>query len=222
MRHGAVLRRNCVRTMVAAMSRKNLLIFVALALSAFAVLVAGTVVWMRDGRIGLSGNVTSSGTALVGGPFTLTDQTGREVTDETFKGRYMLVYFGYTYCPDVCPTSLQVMMAALDAMGDKAGRVQPIFISVDPERDTVKEIASYVEYFGDDLIGLTGTPEQIAAAAKAYRVFYQKVEQDGADGYLMDHSSIFYLMGPDGAFVKHFSYQTDPETLAEEISAYVS
>lgn len=204
------------------MSRKHLIIFLACAVMAFTAVVAGTVLWMRGDRLGLSGLVTSSGTALVGGPFALTDHTGRPVTEETFRGRYMLIYFGYTYCPDVCPATLQVLMSALESMGEAADQVQPIFITVDPQRDTVEEMARYVQYFGDPLIGLTGTSEQVDEAARAYRVYHQRAEDDQGDAYLVDHTSILYLMGPDGKFVKHFNYDSDPEDLAAEISEYVN
>jgi cytochrome oxidase Cu insertion factor (SCO1/SenC/PrrC family) len=156
---------------------------------------------------------SGSGEALVGGPFSLTDQTGKRVSEKDFLGRYMLVFFGYTYCPDVCPTELQVMMAALASMGEQAARIQPVFVSIDPERDTPSVLKSYVENFGPQLIGLTGSAEEIASVAKAYRVYYAKAGKGGSD-YLMDHSSVIYLMGPDGRFVKHFTYTTDAAALA--------
>jgi protein SCO1/2 len=164
-----------------------------------------------------------SGVALVGGPFTLTNQDGMKVTEKNYLGKHMLVFFGYTYCPDVCPTELQVMMAALDSLGTEAEKIQPVFVSVDPERDTPEVLKSYVENFGPRLIGLTGTPEEIAAVAKSYRVYYAKAaNQTSPDSYLMDHSSIIYLMGPDGRFVKHFPYTTDTAKLAEELKQAVS
>jgi cytochrome oxidase Cu insertion factor (SCO1/SenC/PrrC family) len=159
-----------------------------------------------------------TGVALVGGPFSLTDQNGRRVSEKDFLGRHMLVFFGFTYCPDICPTELQVMTAALDEMGPQGEEIQPVFVSIDPERDTPEVLKSYVENFGPRLIGLTGTPEEIAAVAKAYRVYYAKAgDQSSPDSYLMDHSSIIYLMGPDGRFVKHFPYTTDVAKLAAEL-----
>ena len=164
-----------------------------------------------------------TGVALVGGPFSLTDQDGRRVSEKDFLGRHMLVFFGFTYCPDICPTELQVMMAALDAMGPQGEEIQPVFVSIDPERDTPEVLKSYVENFGARLIGLTGTPEEIAAAAKAYRVYYAKAgDQSSPDSYLMDHSSIIYLMGPDGRFVKHFPYTTDVAKLTAELKEAVT
>ncbi len=164
-----------------------------------------------------------SGTALVGGPFSLTDQTGRRVDEKDFLGKYMLVFFGYTYCPDVCPTELQVMSAALDSLGAKGDSIQPIFITVDPQRDTPEVMKQYVANFHPRLLGLTGSAEEIAAVAKAYRVYYSKVESNtGPDAYLMDHSSIVYLMDRDGRFLKHFTYSTDSAALAKDLAEAIS
>jgi len=161
-----------------------------------------------------------AGKALVGGPFTLTDQKGKKITDKDFLGHYMLVLFGYTYCPDVCPTELQVMSAALDQLGAKADNVQPVFITVDPARDTPEVMKQYVANFHPRLVGLTGTLDEIAAVAKAYRVYYNRVDAGSAsDSYLMDHSTILYLMGPDGTFLKHFTYTTDSAELAKAIES---
>ena len=159
-----------------------------------------------------------SGTALVGGPFSLIDQDGRRVTEKDFLGKYMLVFFGYTYCPDVCPTELQVMTAALEQMGPEAARIQPVFVSIDPARDTPAVLKAYVGNFGAHLVGLTGTPEEVANIARAYRVYYAKAGNGSSStDYLMDHSSIIYLMGPDGRFVKHMPYTTDAAKLASEL-----
>ena len=157
----------------------------------------------------------------VGGPFSLTDHNGRAVTDADFRGKYMLVFFGYTYCPDVCPTELQVMTYAVDSMGSKGERINPIFISIDPERDTPEILRAYVENFSPRLLGLTGSPEQIAAVAKAYRAYYKKSGNTDTSDYLMDHSSIIYLMGPDGLFLKHFTYTTDAKALAKSLASIV-
>jgi len=167
---------------------------------------------------------TSTSTAIVGKPkiggaFTLVDQDGKTVTDADFRGQYLLVYFGYTFCPDVCPTSLSVIADAMDLIGDKADRVTPIFITVDPKRDTPEQMKMYVEYFHPKLVGLTGSEDQVAAAAKAYKVYYAKVG-DG-DEYLMDHSSITYLMGPDGDFIAHFSHGVDAEEMADRLKEII-
>jgi protein SCO1 len=162
--------------------------------------------------------IRSNGTAAIGGPFTLTDQTGRTVTDKTYAGKFELIYFGYTFCPDACPTDLQVMSRALDMLGDSAGRIQPIFITIDPERDTRVVMGDYVSQFHPSLIGLTGTLEQTAAAARAYRVYYKKADSPVEGGvYVMDHSSFTYLMGPDGSFLESFGPGTGPEDMALRI-----
>lgn len=194
------------------MPRRALLLFAALVLALAAGI--GSYAWMSQRLERQQG----SGVALVGGPFTMTDQNGRRVTEKDFLGKHMLVFFGYTYCPDICPTELQVMMAALDQLGEQAEKVQPVFVSIDPARDTPEVMKAYVENFGARLIGLTGSPEEVAAMAKAYRAYYAKSgDTSSPDAYLMDHSSIIYLMGPDGRFRKHFTYTTDAQRLAGEL-----
>ncbi len=165
----------------------------------------------------------SSGAALIGGPFELVMHDGAPVTNETFKGELMLIYFGFTFCPDVCPTELQIMSSALDLVGDDAGQVRPILISIDPERDTVEAMAQYVSNFHPRMTGLTGTPEQIANAASAYRVYYERVVDPASNAaYTMDHSSIVYLMGKDGEFITHFGPGTRPEKMAETIRSVLN
>lgn len=191
-------------------------VYFALAVLAAALAIAGAAFYFGGSRT--SGG---SGQALVGGPFSLTDHTGKRVTDKDYRGKYLLVFFGYTYCPDICPTELQVMSAALDEMGPKGDAIQPIFVTVDPERDTPEVLKYYVANFHPRLIGLTGKPEGIAAAAKAYRVYYKKAPGADPENYLMDHSSIMYLMGPQGEFLKHFTYMTDARQLAKELDAAI-
>ena len=160
--------------------------------------------------------------AALGGPFTLLDHRGATVTDKDFRGRWMLIYFGYTFCPDVCPTSLGVMAEAMDLLGDRGEAVVPLFISVDPARDTPAHLADYVTNFHPRMVGLTGTPEQVAATAKAYRVYYARGESTGDDGkdYLVDHTSIVYLIDPEGRFHGHFAGKNiSPETMAERIGS---
>ncbi len=160
-----------------------------------------------------------SGTPEIGGAFELLDQTGETRTQADFAGRHMLVYFGYTYCPDVCPTSLSIMSQALDLLEAETGsledRVVPVFVTVDPARDDVPAMAAYAEHFHPRLVALTGSDQQIAAAAKAYRVYYRKAEDPSASEYLMDHSSFIYLMGPDGTYVGHFAHNASPQEVAE-------
>jgi cytochrome oxidase Cu insertion factor (SCO1/SenC/PrrC family) len=198
------------------MPRRSTVAFAA-AVLAIAAALAGYALLARQ----MAGG-DASGSALIGGPFALTDQDGRRVTEKDFLGKYMLVFFGYTYCPDVCPTELQVMAAALDTMKADAARITPVFVTIDPARDTVAVVKSYVENFGTHMVGLTGTPEEIAAIAKAYRVYYAKAPGAAGADYLMDHSSIIYLMGPDGRFVKHFTYTTDAAALARDLKEAIT
>lgn len=171
--------------------------------------------WLSQGE-----TESGVGEAAIGGPFTLTDQDGRPVTDRDFRGRLMLVYFGFTSCPDICPTGLQTIAQALDELGDSAAAVAPILITVDPERDTPEALKEYVVSFHESLIGLTGSPEQIAQAAKAYRVYYQKVKlKDSSLDYSVDHSGFIYLMGRDGKYLAHFRHNTTPEEMSRRIRA---
>lgn len=196
------------------------IVFGALGLAALlAVGIAGYAVMGL--LVGRDGATPGMGEALVGGPFELIDGEGRTRTDAEFRGRYMLIYFGYTYCPDVCPTELQNMTNALDRLGDDAAEVRPIFISIDPERDTPEVVGSYVDHFYPGMVGLTGSPEAVAKAAKAYRVYYRRADDPKASEYLMDHSSIVYLMGPDGKFLTHFSYGTSDEEMAATIRKFL-
>lgn len=163
--------------------------------------------------------VTSVGKATVGGPFSLIDQHGTRVTDKDFRGRLMLVYFGFTFCPDVCPTSLQAMAAAIDMLGTRASEVVPIFITVDPERDTPKALEPYVANFYPRLVGLTGSAAEIEAVARLYRVYFKKVKDEASSApYTIDHTSIIYLMDRDGRFVTHFTHTTKPDTIAAAIA----
>jgi protein SCO1/2 len=168
--------------------------------------------------------VVTTGKALVGGPFTLVGENGKTVTDRDFRGRHMLVFFGFTHCPDICPAELQVMAASLEGLGDKAKEIVPIFITLDPERDTPEIVADYVKNFGADFVGLTGSPQAIAKAAKSYRVAYSKFVPDGAkegENYSIDHSALVYLMGPDGEFVTHFTYGTPAAQMTETLRRYL-
>lgn len=159
------------------------------------------------------------GEALVGGPFTLTDQNGQRVSEQDFVGRFMLIYFGYTFCPDFCPMSLSTMAGALDLLpAEQAEQVVPILITIDPERDTVAQLAQYAPLFHPRLVALTGTLEEIKQAASAYRVYFAKAGEvaDNAD-YLMDHSTFIYLVGPDGKYRTHFSHSATAEEMAEGV-----
>lgn len=200
------------------MSRLSLALLLVCGLFVGALAAVALIPDVRD-RVFPGGTTRSVGQALVGGPFTLTDHTGRRVSDADFRGKFMLVFFGFTYCPDVCPTALQNMAAALDLLGAKAERLVPVFITVDPERDTPEQMAQYVSSFTPKLVGLTGTRSEIDTVLKEYRVYAQRVEDPKSTaGYTMNHSSIVYLMGPDGAYRAHFTHATSPETMAERLA----
>jgi protein SCO1/2 len=145
--------------------------------------------------------------APIGGPFTLVSAQGRAVSDQQFRGKWLLVYFGYTHCPDICPTTLLEIAQTLSQLGPLASEVQPLFITIDPERDTPEVANEFAQAFDSRIIGLSGTPAQIASAAKEYRVYYKKKEQPGMkqDDYLMEHSAFIYVVGPTGAYVTLFS-----------------
>ena len=163
------------------------------------------------------------GIAQIGGPFSLVDHRGRTTHDTDFRGRYMLVYFGYTFCPDICPSALQIMAAALDELeAPRRDRITPVFITIDPGRDTTAHLAEYVASFHPRMIGLTGSGEQVAAAARAYRVYFGKSADSGSDSdYLMDHSSIIFLMDPDGGYVTHFTHATAPDRIVAALRNHV-
>lgn len=169
---------------------------------------------------GVLSRVQRLATPPIGGPFSLVDDSGKPRTDAEFRGRFMLVYFGYTHCPDACPTALQDMADALAALGPAAEQVVPIFITIDPARDTVQYLKGYAEQFDARFVALTGAPDHVAAAAKAYRVYYRKAN-DQPD-YLMDHTSIVYLMGRDGTFLTHFTHETTPEQMAAALRKYLA
>lgn len=193
-------------------------ILITLALASFAIGGLAAYFVTSGGKPGVPGAV-SVGKALVGGPFSLVNHQGKRVTDKDFRGRHMLVLFGFTFCPDVCPSGLQVMSAALDKLGKKGEQVTPIFVSVDPERDTPAQLAQYVPSFHPRLVGLTGSAAEIDAAAKAYRVYYKKVrDEKSSAAYTFDHTALIYLMGPDGAYVAHFSHAAGVDAIVERLA----
>lgn len=163
--------------------------------------------------------------AAIGGPFELTGTDGQTVRWSDFKGQYTIVYFGYTYCPDICPTDVQRMSQGLrqfeQAQPDPGAKIQPIFITIDPERDTPAVVGEFVANFHPRLIGLTGTPEQIKAAADAFRVFYAKGETPESGNYLMEHSAITYLFGPDGKPIATLPTDLGAEAVSEELAKWV-
>jgi cytochrome oxidase Cu insertion factor (SCO1/SenC/PrrC family) len=150
----------------------------------------------------------------IGGDFTLTDHTGARRTAVDFRGRFLLIYFGYTYCPDVCPTDLQAMAEAVEELGDDAARVELLFITIDPARDTVEHLQDYVPLFHPRLVGLTGTPEDVTRVATAYKAWFRRVDERDASEYLFEHSGFIYLFGPDGAYLGFFPPGTSAERIA--------
>jgi protein SCO1/2 len=222
------------------MKRLPLIVLSVLVLLA---LVAGGALWRSGGQRSQSGAVTQdtresepetqdSAPAEFGGPFSLTDQNGKRRTDMDFRGKYMLIFFGYTYCPDVCPTTLAVEAEALDKLGARASRIVPIFVTVDPKRDTPDKLKSYLSSFDAkppsarvNFVGLTGTDDEIAQVAKAYSVYYQ-AHLDGfrIDGveYSVDHTSEVYLMSPEGKFVAYYSQGILPDEMAADLMSKIS
>lgn len=198
----------------------------ALQLAAALLVLAGVTAWVA-GLWPFAGKLEEvaedQGRALIGGPFSLVDHNGVAVTDAAFADRAKLMYFGYSYCPDMCPLGLATMAAAYDQLTPaEQARVVPIFVTVDPERDTVAALADYVALFHPALVGLTGTPEAVAAAAAAYRVYYRKAESESSTDYLVDHSTFTYLMDADNHYVAHFGHDATPAAVAEGIRRHLA
>lgn len=184
-----------------------------------AVIFSGYVGWRTFGPGPPSPTAIEVGQALVKTEFALTDHQGRKVSERDYLKKWQLVFFGFTFCPDICPTTLATVGQAMDMLGEEADSVIPLFITVDPERDTPEVLAEYVSAFHLRMVGLTGSAEQIKSAAKAFRVYYAKSSQkDAPDGYLMGHSGLIYLMTPEGTYEAVFSHERDtPETIAAAI-----
>ena len=184
-------------------------------LAMIAAVIAG-LLWHAGDQVGRLGRAVQTGSAQIGGPFALIDQDGKTRTDGDFHGRFALIYFGYSFCPDVCPTTLAEMGAALDKLGPKRSRVVPLLITIDPERDTPKILHDYMKSFGPDFVGLTGSPKAIAQVAREYHVYIKKQPLKGG-GYGMDHSGVIYLMGPDGKFVTYYEDAIGPEAMSADL-----
>jgi len=178
-------------------------------------LVFGVVLLVTNGPLR-----SATQAAEIGGPFRLTDQDGHTVSDQDFKGRPLLVFFGFTHCPDICPTTLFDVSEVLRKLGPDADRVGAIYVTVDPERDTSATLKDYMASFDPHLRGLTGDADAIQAIAKAYRVYYKKVPLQDGD-YTMDHTAIVYLMGKDGHFIAPFSLKRSPEVAAADLRKYL-
>ena len=167
-------------------------------------------------------NPRITGVAAIGGPFELINHKGETVRDTDYRGSYLLVMFGFTNCPDVCPTELQLITEALGVLGPTAKKVQPLMITMDPARDTVEVLADYVSNFHPSIMALTGSVEQIKAVAGAYKAYFAKGEIDKDGGYFMDHSPFIYLMGPNGQYLNHFAPNTSSEVIAARIQSAVA
>jgi cytochrome oxidase Cu insertion factor (SCO1/SenC/PrrC family) len=182
--------------------------------------MAGGLIWHESENVPGLGRTVTSGKVEVGGPYTLTDQNGKAVSSADFHGKYQLIYFGYSFCPDVCPTTLGVISQALDKMGVDQNRIVPVFITIDPDRDTPGVLKNYMAAFGPRFVGLTGSQAQITAVEKEYRV-YAKKQPLAAGGYGMDHSSVIYLMGADGRLVTFYDELISPDQLEKDLKAKI-
>ena len=194
--------------------------------AALALIIGGVSLWRAVAPQDLS-EASFTGEADIRSDFTLTDHTGQLVTEADFADRWQLVFFGFTHCPDICPTTLAYMASVLDLLGDRADRVAPLFITVDPARDTVPIMAEYVSIFHPRLVGLTGTEAQVAEAAQNFRVYYERMDEEetapaAPDDYLMAHSGYIYLMTPEGEFVDVFlEGEQPPEGMASEVLTHL-
>lgn len=192
---------------------KKRLIRIAI-LSIIALTVVGVSVYLQKPENSIDSVVAKN----FGGAFELTDHTGKTVTDKDFDNQWRMIYFGFTYCPAICPTELQKMATTLKDLGKKGDIIKPVFISVDPERDTVDVMKGYIELFHPRLVGLTGTIEQVGVAKKAYKIYSAKVKDDTMTEYTVDHSSYIYLMNPEGSLVRIFTI----EDTAKEMAAFIA
>jgi protein SCO1/2 len=183
-------------------------------------LLIGAGLWFWFNPFGTSGQGDAS--VPIGGSFSLVNQDGHPVTQDSFAGKWMLVYFGYTFCPDACPLGLNTIAEAMDQLPSSlTDEIVPVLVTVDPERDTPAVLKDYVGAFSPRLIGLTGTPDQVASALKSWRVYARKGELQPDGSYLVDHSTFTYLMAPDGKYAAHFSHDVTPEQMAEKLRATV-
>jgi protein SCO1/2 len=193
-----------------------------LAVVAVALAAAAAIAYVSRGGVTAAFDAPKTQTISgFGGPFRLTDQDGRVVTDNDFRGKWLLLYFGYTHCPDACPTALNSIAEALDQLGPTRDKIQPVFITLDPERDTPEILRSYTSAFQAGIVGLTGSPAQIQTVAKEYRITYLRHPEPARDDYSVDHTSIIFLIDPAGRPVSLFSHEAPPDRLARQIKAKV-
>lgn len=204
--------------------KRNLLTLGAIGFGILLFVILGVVQTDKSHKtIAFAGNNSNAqeGLPTIGGPFELVDKDGKLWKDSDFKGKPTLVYFGYTFCPDICPMALSHMTKAMNELGG-AKVIQPLFVTIDPHRDTPEFLKSYAENFHKDFIMLTGNKTQVDQAIKAYRVYAARAsEEGGADDYLMDHSSLIYLMGKDGKYYANFNHKTPPHEIVERVKLYL-
>ena len=210
-----------IGTRLKAMSLRNVRISLWMLVSIAVIAGGGVAIWRNTDNV-MPHNAQDVARAAISGRFSLVDHTGKSVSDADFRGEWLLVFFGYTHCPDVCPTTLGTIAAVMDELGEQAANVRPLFITVDPERDTPEVMADYASAFHPKMVGLTGSVEQVRSAAKGYRVYFAKAGQDEFPGdYLMDHSAFVYLMNPQGKFEAVFSDQNSVEKIVGKIREYL-
>lgn len=199
------------------MSKRFLIIGIAVAI---ALILLNLLIHPSGHQTSMENN-SSVGQTAIGGAFTLVNQNGETMTEQSFRGKLMLVYFGYTYCPDVCPVDVLTMSNALTQLGEAAENIAALFITVDPERDTANQVKSYLSGFHPNIFGLTGSPEQVDQAIAAYKVYAKKVESDSLADYLMDHSAFTYLMDRQGKYIAHFAHNTPAEDIAKTLRKHL-
>ena len=191
------------------------------ALIAAVAVAAGVYLWRAGDDAKHTAETRSTGKALIGGPFALVDHTGTARTEKDLLGRFAVVNFGFTNCPDVCPTTLQTISDALELMGPAAQRIRPVFVSVDPDRDTPERLRTYREAFDERILMLTGSEAAVARAAKAYKVGYNRMKPAEDGSYMVNHTALIYLMGPDGGYITHFPFRIAPDKLAAALKKWV-
>ncbi len=200
---------------------KTALQALSIALIAAVAAAAGVYLWRAGDDAQQAAETRSTGKALIGGPFALVDHSGAARTEKDLLGRFAVVNFGFANCPDVCPTTLQTISDALELMEPAAQRIRPVFVSVDPDRDTPDRLKTYREAFDERILMLTGSEAAVARAAKAYKVGYSRMKPAADGSYMVNHTALIYLMGPDGAYITHFPFRIAPDKLAASLKKWV-
>ncbi len=194
---------------------------VLITLLAFCIPMAYLIFVGQQASQGMSNQMIAVTDNAFGGPFTLVDQDNKTVTEKDFTGKFRLIYFGFTYCPAICPTELSKITNAMKGLGERGNIIQPMFITVDPERDTPEKMKNYISLFNPSLVGLTGTPDQIKQALKGYKIYAAKVQDAGMSDYTMDHSSFIYFMGPDDRLLYIFKTEDTAQQMTDIIGQWL-